>query len=218
MQIKTTLTRDLDKKKDESEKKRKKAMTRTGNPIQIKDLRLPKNIHPEKIIGNIDRNDSMHIWTLDKWTKIYSLSDQHRTGVRIRFDKNVDTEVKRSCKEFIAWLRKQYFFPQRVLIYIKATEKIKAVDGDLVSATCLLPFDKKMEPYIRVSTGTYYELKERKGQDNALATILHSIAHELTHYYQWVNDISLTEVGMERQAKAYAGFIIDEYSQTREHP
>jgi len=54
--------------------------------------------------------------------------------------------------------------------------------------------------------------------DNALAAVLGSIAHELTHYYQWINDIELTEIGFERQASHYRDRIISEYSQTREHP
>ncbi|MCE0554415.1 hypothetical protein LQK80_24240 [Bacillus thuringiensis] len=45
-----------------------------------------------------------------------------------------------------------------------------------------------------------------------------TIAHELTHYFQWINDIRLTRIGYERQATAYSGYIIDEYKETREHP
>jgi len=45
----------------------------------------------------------MHIWTLRKWEKYYDISNlNHRTGVRLRFDKEVDPEVKRACKEFLA--------------------------------------------------------------------------------------------------------------------
>ena len=161
----------------------------------------------------------MHIWTEDKWKKFYDLSDlHHRTGVRLRFDKSVDPEVKRACKEFVSWLRKQYFFPIRVPIYIKSGEKIKANDGGMASATCLIPENKKMEPYIRIATGDYYAIKAKEGQDNALAAILGSIAHELTHYFQWANDLKLTDSGCERQAKKYVDYILDEYAETREHP
>ncbi|EOO25981.1 hypothetical protein ICM_00435 [Bacillus cereus BAG1X2-3] len=45
-----------------------------------------------------------------------------------------------------------------------------------------------------------------------------TIAHELTHYFQWINDIKLTRIGYERQATTYSGYIIDEYKETREHP
>ena len=116
------------------------------------------------------------------------------------------------------WLRKEYFFPIRVSIYIKSRETIKAMDGERVSATCFIPDNKHIEPYIRIAAGDYYSILERKGKNNALAAILHSIAHELTHYFQWINDIEFTEIGIERQAIRYAGFILDEYKETREHP
>ena len=149
----------------------------------------------------------MHIWTEVKWKK--HLNENNRTGLRLRFENGVNTEVKRACMEFCQWLRKEYYFPQRVVIYFKKSEKIKAQDGDMVSATFLGPYDRNLEPYIRVSTGDYEEILARRGKDNALAAILMSVAHELTHYYQWVNDIELTNIGEERQAKNYASFIID---------
>ena len=161
----------------------------------------------------------MHIWTLENWKKHYNLNDaKHRIGVRIKFDNNVDIEIKRACKEFMSWLRKEYFFPIRIPIYIKSSETIKALDGDRVSASCFIPDNKQIEPYVRIAVGDYYDMLKKRGKDNALAAILRSIAHELTHYFQWINDIELTEIGIERQAKKYADFILDEYAQTREHP
>jgi len=161
----------------------------------------------------------MHIWTINKWEKFYDVTKKgYRTGVRLKFDKNVDDEVRRACKEFVAWLRTMYFFPIRVPIYIKHLEKIKALDGEYVVATCFLPSDRFAEPYIRVTAGDYYLMKEKNGQDNALAAILGSIIHELTHYFQWVNDLQLTEIGTERQAKNYVKIILSEYAETREHP
>ena len=80
------------------------------------------------------------------------------------------------------------------------------------------PFLSSDEPHIRIATGDYNELENEVGKDNALASILLSLAHELTHYYQWINNIQLTPVGRERQAARYANYIIDEYASTREHP
>ena len=161
----------------------------------------------------------MHIWTLTNWEKYYNLPDKdHRDGLRLRFDKGVNGEVKRACIEFCKWLRRAYYFPIRVPVYIKSSRKIKALDGEYVSATFFEPDYRYDEPYIRISTGDYEELLGKCGKDNALAPILRSISHELTHYYQWINDIKLTEIGEERQAKSYADFIVDEYAETREHP
>ena len=53
-----------------------------------------------------------HIWTLDNWEKNIDLTREgHRSGLRLRFDKGTDDEVRRACKEFAVFLRKEYFFP-----------------------------------------------------------------------------------------------------------
>jgi len=159
----------------------------------------------------------MHIWTIEQWKKYYELT-YHRSGIRLRFDKFVDHEVKRACKEFVFWIRKEYFFPIRVPIYIKATDKVKANDGEMVSAICFIPNNRLFEPYIKIAAGDYYAIKNKRGKDNALAAILKSMAHELTHYFQWINNLTLTNKGAERQATMYARYILDEYAETREHP
>lgn len=161
---------------------------------------------------------NMHIWTIPKWQAVLPPYETMRHGLRLRCQPGVDPQVARACKEFAAWLRQEYHFPLRVVVYIKAAKQIKAMDGELVSATILLPYDRQLEPFARVSTGDYPDMAEGRGTDNALAAILRSIAHELTHYFQWINDLPLTDIGMERQAKAYADYIVDEYAQTRAHP
>lgn len=94
----------------------------------------------------------------------------------------------------------------------------KYYDGEDVRTGIRLKFDKMVEPYIRVATGDYEKMLIQNGKDDALAAILGSIAHELTHYFQWINNLELTPIGEERQATQYARFILDEYSETREHP
>ncbi len=159
----------------------------------------------------------MNIWTEEQWKITYENS-YVRKGLHLKSDRNIDVEVRRACKDFCKWLRKQYYFPIRVPVYLKSSYKIKAQDGDMVYGTFFEPDDVFVEPYIRIATGDYYEIKEKYGQDNALASILHSIAHELTHYFQWINKIQLTENGYERQAKRYSELIIAEYAKNRDHP
>ena len=159
----------------------------------------------------------MKIWSVSKEARREIKLDR-RTGLRLRCDRDLNPEVKRACKAFCAWLRKNYEFPIRVPVYLKATEFIKARDGEHVSATFFGPFDRSEEPYIRVSEGDYVKDVEECGQDNALAGILHSIAHELTHYYQWLNRSELSEDKEEAQAVRQARRVIRKYAETREHP
>lgn len=141
--------------------------------------------------------------------------DYPREGLRIRCDKEVHPEVRRACLKFAKWLRNEFEFPIRVVVYLKKDYQIKnRFSKELVSATFFAPFDKCVEPYIRVATGDYLELLEKSGKDNALAAILGSVAHELGHYYQWVDDLELDEKGAENNKD----YMIDLYAQTREHP
>lgn len=160
----------------------------------------------------------MHIWTINKWENFLKDTPNRRTGVRIRVESSVDSDVKLACKNFVYWLRSEYYFPLRIPIYVKASKYLTTLDGDKVVGSFFEPFDYSVEPYIRIATGDYETLKQSIGKDNALASILLSIAHELTHYYQWINNIELTPIGRERQATRYAHFIVDEYALTREHP
>lgn len=161
-----------------------------------------------------------HIWTLDNWEKNIDLTkEEHRSGLRLRFDKGIDDEVRRACKEFAVFLRKEYFFPLRVMVYIKNSFQITAMDGDKVVGTFWRIEDNyTIEPYIRVAAGDYKDLCLKWGKDSALTAILITMAHELTHYFQWINSLHLTLIGEERQATKYARYILDEYAETREHP
>lgn len=161
-----------------------------------------------------------HIWTIDDWEKNIDLTREgHRTGLRLRFDKDIDSEVRRACKEFAVFLRREYFFPIRVVVYIKNVKKLTAMDGDKVYGTFWSMYDDyNIEPHIRVAAGDYTDLCHKWGKDSALTAILSTIAHELTHYFQWINALKLTPIGQERQATNYARYILDEYAETREHP
>ncbi len=161
----------------------------------------------------------MNVWNCSNWRNILDINSRYyRVGIRLQFDKNVDSEVKRAVIEFTKWLRSQYFFPVRVPIYFKAAVYVRTQDGDRVTAKIFEPFNKANEPYISIATGEIKDKKAFQSKDNFLAGILGSMVHELTHYFQWVNDIDLTDRQAERQANYYRKKIIQQYALTREHP
>ena len=159
----------------------------------------------------------MNIWTTDKWKKYYG-EYPYPNGLRVRYEKGIDPEVKRAIKECVNWLRSKYVFPKRVHVYIKANRRVMAKNGEMVCGTFFRPADRNKEPYIRVATGDYMELLGKRGKDNALAAMLYTVIHELTHYFQWLNDLDLTLIGEERQATNYSKTIMFDYSETRDHP
>lgn len=85
------------------------------------------------------------------------------------------------------------------------------------------PNDLMVEPYIKIAVGDYNDLCKVQGKDDALAAILCSITHELTHYFQWIKYHELWLSGgknqyFERQAVYYGRQIVYDYADTREHP
>ena len=77
----------------------------------------------------------MHIWTIEDWEKVLDDDENRRTGLRFRYDADVDTEVKEACKRFAKWLRSEYYFPLRLPVYVKGKEYVKAIDGEHVVGT-----------------------------------------------------------------------------------
>ncbi|MGE7596460.1 hypothetical protein ACQKM1_26310 [Peribacillus frigoritolerans] len=71
-------------------------------------------------------------------------------------------------------------FPIRVVVYLKTDYQLKTRDTrELASATFIAPYDKTVEPYIIIATGDYEELVSERGKNDALWTILSSMAHEI---------------------------------------
>lgn len=161
-----------------------------------------------------------HIWTIDDWEKNIDLNRAgHQSGLRLKIDKDVNIEVRRACKDFAKFLRKNYYFPLRIDVYVKSQRRIKAMDGDLCCGIFWsMEDDFTVKPSIRIATGDYEELLDKWDQDRALTSILLTLAHELTHYFQWINSLNLTPIGAERQATNYSHYIIEEYAETRDHP
>lgn len=154
----------------------------------------------------------MNPWTCCAW-KHDSNFRPKRSGLRIRIDSEVPDTIHEHCLRFAVWLRAQYEFPIRIPVYVKFKTQIKASDGELVSALFFEPYSHTVEPYAKVAVGTLDGLTDEYEIKNASYKIICSIAHELTHYFQWVNRMQLSSNrGMERQASYYGRKLADRYA------
>ena len=84
----------------------------------------------------------------------------------------------------------------RVNVYIPNTKKIRANDGDLCYGRCFVPDDPDDSITIDVAGGYDYDGDFRALQNYTWGTIF-MLAHELGHYYQYLNRVSLTPRGIE---------------------
>lgn len=138
---------------------------------------------------------------------------QPRIGLRICGSRG-HREVTAALLRFAKWMRLNYAFPIRVPVYLSPRERIITCDGKFVAASFFAPWDRNVEPYIRIATVDYPSLKSERGRDNALAAILISFAHEVVHYRQWVETGEVWERGVARKASA----MVRRYAMTVDHP
>ena len=136
-----------------------------------------------------------------------------RTGLRIHGARG-NEEVRLAFIRYAKWLRKEYDFPIRVRVYLSPRALLTKMNGGTASATFLAPFSRRIEPYIRVATGEYPELKLKRGRNDALAAFLVSLSHEVIHYQQWIRTGNPSERGVA--AKAFR--MVDRYATTVDAP
>jgi hypothetical protein len=132
-----------------------------------------------------------------------------RSGLRI-VGRRGHPQVRAPLLCYARWLRHHFEFPIRVPVYLLPGETVFTMHGEHVSASIFLPWDRRVEPYIRIATGDYPELRRERGRDSALAAFLCSLTHEVLHYRQWVE----TGRSWERGVGAAAVRLVKAYTQT----
>lgn len=150
----------------------------------------------------------MNPWKAQSWIEFYSNNEHIRIGLRMHYDRHINNFLKCILVHYVNWIRKNYQFPIRINVYIKNRSQIKALDSSSVSATFFGPFDRLQEPYIKVAVGDFNDWIKETDLFQAVCSVLSSLAHEFTHYYQWVNNFNLTEVQEERQANYFSRKIV----------
>ncbi len=143
----------------------------------------------------------------DLW---YVDTDKNK-GVYLHFAKGIDSKLKSKIMAFCRWIRKNYVFPIKLVIFISADPYIaNSQTGEKVSATIFLP-DDKSTAWARISTGDYHKDIEQIDQFSADCNVLASIAHEVTHYFQWLqsDDPDLSEKQAQRKARRIVYKYVD---------
>lgn len=142
---------------------------------------------------------------------IWNIGHMESKGIVLHFSKDFDKNLKVVIQYFVRWVRKQYCFPIKLVINIKNTSYVvNSITGEKATASIFLPFDKNRLPHMQVSIGNYEDLKEIDLL-SADCNVLESIAHEITHYYQWLKDDAGTGNFSERQARYKAKQIVYKY-------
>lgn len=128
-----------------------------------------------------------------------NINRNRRQGIRIVGQRG-HPEVRAALIRYARWLRAAYHFPIRVPVYLVAHRQITTCDGKAASASFFAPFERDVEPYIRIATGDYGLLLAQRGRDDALAAFIVSLSHEIIHYQQWIETGTVSERGVVRKA------------------
>lgn len=133
-------------------------------------------------------------------------------GISLHFEKGIDPGFRRLCIQFAGWLRKTYCFPVHLNIYIKNCEKIRLLGGQIAYGG--FRYFEHRPPYIRIPAKIEPHLREEYDSLELSYGILGSLVHELTHYFQWVSGVHLSE----RQANFYRFRIIEAFCKEKGLP
>lgn len=128
-------------------------------------------------------------------------------GISLHFEKGIESKLRKEYISFVIWLRKNYLFPIHINVYILNCEKVKLLNGTLAYGS--FKWFKKRKPRIKIPSLINYSECEGLSRKEIYDSVLSSLVHELTHYYQYVSDLKQSDNESERQANYYRFRILD---------
>ncbi|MBQ9124803.1 MAG: hypothetical protein IJY14_03835 [Acholeplasmatales bacterium] len=128
-------------------------------------------------------------------------------GISLHFEKGIEEELRNEYIDFVKWLRKKYIFPIHINVYILNCERVKLLNGNLAYGS--FRWFKKRTPMIRIPSLINYNDYIGLTKEEIYITVMSSLIHELTHYYQYVKKLEQTDKNSERQADYYRFRIIE---------
>ena len=131
----------------------------------------------------------MENYTLEKRTDVNF--EETQSGLKLCTDKQLDESLRAECRKFAVFLRHEYVFPVRVYVSIK--EKKHADKKKVISELNIKNNKSGLCAIIKISIKNSEQLLHKKGEAKVKNMILEGIARELTNYFQWLNQYSITE-------------------------
>ena len=147
----------------------------------------------------------MNLW--DKHKKHDKTNRQ--INPQLHFDTEIEKEFKHFAIAFCKWLRQNYEFPVVLNIYFVNTYKIRLLNGLMAYGS--FRWYPKRSPRICIPAKIEPELLSELSKEDIYEMILSSMVHEITHYYQWTDNLKQNNAVSEKQANYYRYRIIDNF-------
>ncbi|MBQ9124802.1 MAG: hypothetical protein IJY14_03830 [Acholeplasmatales bacterium] len=148
---------------------------------------------------------------IDKEYKNEYKNSAKASGIRYRFytyEIELNKDTKCNIEQFISFLRKHYYFPIRLNILFCNTTCFKHnIDKHIYYGSFYSMDDEKKKTYPRISIAAMVN------KHNSINDVLFTLAHEITHYYQWyfLEEDKRTRRSLEIEANKWAKYILDLY-------
>ena len=161
-----------------------------------------------------------NMWIDKEFKTVYMQSPVK--GLRLHFQKGVNADLRKECVNFCKWLRKNFWFPIRVNLYILECENFYSNKDSVKTDIAVFYYQKtwdekerteKVFPRVCIATGKYGKQLKRHGYKKTIRNYLVFIAHELTHYYQWFfyEFAKRTNRSIEYEATRWAHWLVNEF-------
>jgi len=151
---------------------------------------------------------------IERKNKQYYL-DSKKKGLRVRYSTITlpDPNLKMIISSFINRLTTQYFFPIRCNVIIKPSPYFISRDEKKIrSYGDFYYYEDSIDktPFIWIASGKYYTSKNKRRN---IENILFTIAHELTHYFQWYfyEYENRSDRSLEIEANMWARYLVNEF-------
>jgi len=148
---------------------------------------------------------------VEKEYKNYYKDSARASGIRYKYNnygEDFDKSTVEDIRKFISFLRKNYYFPIRLNILFCNTRAFNHhIDNHTYYGAFYNMNDEKRKVYPRIS------IAARVTKNNSLEEIFFTLAHEITHYYQWyfLEDEKRTNRSLETEANKWANYILGLY-------
>ena len=148
----------------------------------------------------------MGLWSNFRKKATYNIPNQ---GISLIFEKGINPDLRKKYIDFAKWLRKNYLFPVHLNVYILNKEKVTLLNGNLAYGS--FRWFAKRNPHVKIPSLVNYLDYPELTKEEIFDSILSSLVHELTHYYQWLINPQQDDHSSERQANYYRFRILDKY-------
>lgn len=143
----------------------------------------------------------MICWIEKKYKKEY-INSSKVSGIKTYFEKDLNEITIMKIKDFISFIRNRYYIPIRLNIYFSNRNYYIYKEDKHKFYAVFFGENNKEYPSIYIAS---------KG--NVIDDIIFSLAHEITHYYQWyfLDSEKRTNRSLEIEANRWAYYIYNLY-------